>query len=121
MGKAAVIGYLVCLVLNVMVCILSFGFFTQPEMAHLNDPALAQIVGKGVGDWARIFVNISVIIAVAGAWLVSTIIASELPAQAAKDHVPVSYTHLDVYKRQPEYRDLCLETGCTHDQRSCRR
>ena len=109
-GKATVIGYLVCLVLNVMVCILSFGFFTQPEMAHLNDPALAQIVGKGVGDWARIFVNISVIIAVAGAWLVSTIIASELPAQAAKDHVlPRFFAH---YSKRGAPISALLITSC---------
>lgn len=56
-------------------------------MTQLNDPALAQILGKGVGEWARLFVNISVIIAVAGAWLVSTIISAELPADAAHDHM----------------------------------
>lgn len=109
-GKATVIGYLICLVLNVMVCVLSFGFFTQPEMARLNDPAVAQIVGKGVGDWARIFVNISVIIAVAGAWLVSTIIASELPAQAAKDHVlPRFFAH---YNKRGAPVSALLITSC---------
>lgn len=86
-GKATIIGYLICLFLNIIVCVLSFGFVTQSEMIHLNDPALAQVLEKGVGDWARIFVNVSVIIAVAGAWLVSTIIASELPASAAEDGV----------------------------------
>lgn len=86
-GKATIIGYLICLILNIMVCILSFGFIDQAEMVKLNDPALAQILGKGVGEWARIFVNVSVIIAVAGAWLVSTIIAAELPATAATDRV----------------------------------
>ena len=74
--KAIVIGYLICLFLNVMVCVLSFSFYPQPEMAHLNNPALAQIVGKDVGNWARIFVNITVIIAVVGAWLVATIITT---------------------------------------------
>lgn len=86
-GKATVIGFFICLVLNMMVCILPFGFISQAEMVRLNDPAIAQILGRGVGEWARIFVNISVIISVAGAWLVSTIIAAELPAEAATDQV----------------------------------
>lgn len=86
-GKATIIGYLICLVLNIIVCTLSFGFIDRSQMTQLNDPALAQILGKGVGEWARLFVNISVIIAVAGAWLVSTIISAELPADAAHDHM----------------------------------
>lgn len=86
-GKATIIGFLICLVLNFLVCILCFGFVNQAEIIKLNDPAVAQILGKSIGDWARIFVNISVIFSVAGAWLVSTIIAAELPAYAAQDHV----------------------------------
>lgn len=86
-GKATVIGYLICLFLNVLVSVLAFGFVTRPEMVRLNDPALAQIAGRGIGEWARTFVNISVIIAVAGAWLVSTIIAAELSAGAARDGI----------------------------------
>lgn len=93
-GKATVIGYLICLVLNVLVCILCFGFIHQPQLEQLNDPALAQILGKSVGEWARVFVNVSVIISVAGAWLVSTIIAAELAAGAAKDNVlPHFFAH----------------------------
>lgn len=86
-GKATVIGYLICLVLNISVCILSFGFVHQAQIVQLNDPSVGQILGKGVGDWARIFVNVSVIISVAGAWLVSTILAAELAARGAKDKV----------------------------------
>lgn len=86
-GKATVIGFLICLALNIVISILSFGFMHQAQLARLNDPSLAQILGKGVGEWARIFVNISVIISVAGAWLVGTILAAELPAQAARDKV----------------------------------
>lgn len=86
-GRATIIGALICLFLNVAVCVLSFGFVTQPEMVHLNDPALAQVIERGVGEWGRIFVNISVIVAVFGAWLVTTIIVSELPARAALDGV----------------------------------
>lgn len=86
-GKATIIGCLICLLLNILVCVLSFGFVTQPEMVKLNDPALAQVVAIGIGEWARVFVNLSVIVAVAGAWLVTTIIAAELPAKAAFDHV----------------------------------
>lgn len=90
-GRATVIGYLICLFLNVAVCVLAFGFETQPAMVRLNDPALAQIAGKGMGEWARVLVNVSVIIAVAGAWLVSTIIAAELPAGAARDGIFPSF------------------------------
>lgn len=86
-GKATVIGYLICLFLNITICILSFGFMPQAQLAELNDPSLAQILGKGIGEWARVFVNLSVILSVAGAWLVGTIIAAELPAQAARDRV----------------------------------
>lgn len=98
-GKATVIGYIICLFLNVIICILSFGFMSQSQLAQLNDPSLAQILGKGVGEWARIFVNVSVIIAVAGAWLVGTIIAAELPAQAARDRVlPAWFAKTNRYK-----------------------
>lgn len=98
-GKATVIGYIICLFLNVIICILSFGFMPQSQLAQLNDPSLAQILGKGVGEWARIFVNVSVIIAVAGAWLVGTIIAAELPAQAARDGVlPAWFAKTNRYK-----------------------
>lgn len=86
-GKATIFGYLICLFLNITVCILSFGFVDQAQIVKLNDPSVAQILGNSIGEWARIFVNISVIISVAGAWLVSTIIAAELAADAAHDHI----------------------------------
>lgn len=86
-GNATILGTIICLILNIMVCILAFGFVSRQEMIQLDDPVIGQILGKSIGDWARIFVNISVIVSVAGAWLVSTIIAAELPAAAARDRI----------------------------------
>ena len=44
--KATVIGYLICLFLNVMVCVLSFSFYPQPEMA----PRIGPNHGEGRGE-----------------------------------------------------------------------
>ena len=68
------------------------------------------VIGGGIFNIPKILVNISVIIAVAGAWLVATIIASELPAQAAKDHVlPRFFAH---YNKRGAPVSALLITSC---------
>ena len=91
MGKASITGFLGLLALYVIVAILSMGVLTTEELAQLEHPQMAQILEIAVGPWGATLVNIGVIVSIAGALLGWTIIA-------------VSYTHLDVYKRQVQRR-----------------
>ena len=50
-GRATVIGFLVCLALLMGVSLLSLGIFTQPELAALKNPSMAPVLEKAVGTW----------------------------------------------------------------------
>lgn len=81
---ATFLGLLTVTSIYFLVTALSFGLKTQPELAALGQPAMAELMKHVVGSWGAALVNLGVIISVAGAWLAWTLFAAELPYQAAK-------------------------------------
>jgi len=82
-GKATFLGLFTVLAIYLLVSVLSLGLMTRPELAALGQPAMATLLESVVGPWGAAFVNIGVIISIAGAWLAWTMFAFELPYQAA--------------------------------------
>ena len=76
-GRATVIGFLVCLALLMGVSLLSLGILTQPELAVLKNPSMAPVLEKVVGTWGAVMVYLSLIVAVGGGFLAWTLLAAE--------------------------------------------
>lgn len=76
-GKATVIGFLICLVLLMAVSLLSLGIFTQPELAGLKNPSMASVLEKAVGTWGAVLIYVGLIVSVGGGFLAWTLLAAE--------------------------------------------
>lgn len=76
-GRATVIGFLICLVLLMAVSLLSLGIFTQPELAGLKNPSMASVLEKAVGTWGAVLIYVGLIVSVGGGFLAWTLLAAE--------------------------------------------
>jgi arginine:ornithine antiporter / lysine permease len=76
-GRATVIGFLICLALLMAVSLLSLGIFTQPELAALKNPSMAGVLEKAVGTWGAVAIYIGLIVSVGGGFLAWTLLAAE--------------------------------------------
>lgn len=76
-GRATVIGFLICLLLLMAVSLLSLGIFTQPELAGLKNPSMAGVLEKAVGTWGALLVYVGLIVSVGGGFLAWTLLAAE--------------------------------------------
>ena len=86
-GRATVMGFLLALAAYVLLSVLAYGIYHQPELAQLTDPSAGYILEHKVGKWFVDFVNISVIISVGGSWVAWTVLVAQLPYAAATDGV----------------------------------
>lgn len=86
-GRATVLGFLICLVLLMCVSLLSLGIYTQPELAALKNPSMAAVLEKAVGSWGAIAVYIGLIVSVGGGFLAWTLLAAESLFTPAKGGV----------------------------------
>ena len=84
-GKATVLGFLICLVIYVLLSLLPFGRMTQSSLAGLSNPSTAPILASIVGNWGGWFMNLGVIIALLTSWLAFTIMIAQIPYAAALD------------------------------------
>lgn len=84
-GRATVLGYLSVLAIFVSVTIVSFGILPREEIAALPQPSIAGVLAEVVGPWGAVFVGVSLIIAVLGAYLSWTLMAAEVLLVAARD------------------------------------
>ena len=83
-GRATVIGFLICLALLSAVSLLSLGLMSQPELALLKNPSMAPVLEKAVGHWGALVIYIGLIVSVGGGFLAWTLLAAEslfTPAQ----------------------------------------
>ena len=78
-GKATVLGILICVVIFSALSILAFGVLHQSKLSQLPSPSTAYVLEKIVGEWGAEFVNIGIIIALLGCWLSWTVITAEVP------------------------------------------
>ena len=86
-GKATLLGILICIIIFSALSILSFGVLHQSKLAYLPNPSTAYVLEAIVGKWGATFVNVGIIIALLGCWLSWTIITAEVPYIASKDGV----------------------------------
>jgi arginine:ornithine antiporter/lysine permease len=84
-SRATLLGYFLVTVLFVLVSIVPFGVMSQGELATLAPPSTAAILGKLVGLWGEVMINIGVIIALLSSWLVWTLLVAQLPWACARD------------------------------------
>jgi arginine:ornithine antiporter / lysine permease len=83
-GRATVIGFLICLALLAAVSLLSLGLMSQPELAVLKNPSMAAVLERAVGHWGALVIYIGLIVSVGGGFLAWTLLAAEslfTPAQ----------------------------------------
>lgn len=86
-GKATLLGILICIIIFSSLSILSFGILHQSKLANLPSPSAAYVLEAIVGKWGATFVNVGIIIALLGCWLSWTMITAEVPYIASKDGV----------------------------------
>jgi len=76
-GRATIIGFLICMVLLMGVSLLSLGIMSQPELAALKNPSMAPVLEKVVGTWGAVLVYIGLMVSVGGGFLAWTLLAAE--------------------------------------------
>lgn len=76
-GRATVIGFLVCLALLMGVSLLSLGVATQPELAAMKNPSMAPVLERVVGTWGAVAIYVGLIVSVGGGFLAWTLLAAE--------------------------------------------
>ncbi len=76
-GRATIIGFLICLVLLMSVSLLSLGIFNQPTLAGLKNPSMAGVLEDAVGTWGAVLIYIGLIVSVGGGFLAWMLLAAE--------------------------------------------
>ena len=84
-GKATVIGFVLCLVAYVLLSLLPLGYFSQGQLSTMAAPSTGGVLEGVVGNWGGILMNVGVMISILSSWLVWTLMLASLPYQAAKD------------------------------------
>ena len=86
-GKATVIGLSLTLLIYVLLNIVALAAVPREVIIQFENPTLAYTLQYVVGNWGAWFINIGLCIALFGALLSWTLLASETPYIAAKDGV----------------------------------
>ena len=76
-GRATVLGFLICLVLLMAVSLLSMGIYGQPALAGLKNPSMAGVLEKAVGTWGAVLIYLGLIVSVGGGFLAWMLLAAE--------------------------------------------
>lgn len=76
-GRATVIGFLICLLLLMSVSLLSLGVFNQPTLAGLKNPSMAGVLQSAVGTWGAVLIYVGLIVSVGGGFLAWMLLAAE--------------------------------------------
>ncbi len=76
-GRATVIGFVICLLLLMGVSLLSLGVMSQSELAALKNPSMAPVLEKAVGSWGAVLIYLGLIVSVGGGFLAWTLLAAE--------------------------------------------
>ena len=76
-GRATVLGFLICLVLLMAVSLLSMGIYSQPALAGLKNPSMAAVLEKAVGTWGAVLIYLGLIVSVGGGFLAWMLLAAE--------------------------------------------
>ncbi len=83
-GAATLMGLAVCTLLYVLMSVLPFGLMPQPELAKLAAPSAASVLQKLLGGWGQTLVVAALLLTLLNSWLAWTVLAAELPFEAAQ-------------------------------------
>ena len=76
-GRATVLGFLICLALLMGVSLLSLGIASQPDLAAMKNPSMAPLLERVVGRWGAVLVYLGLIVSVGGGFLAWMLLAAE--------------------------------------------
>ena len=76
-GRATIVGFLICLLLLMSVSLLSLGIFNQPTLAGLKNPSMAGVLESVVGTWGAVLIYVGVVVSVGGGFLAWMLLAAE--------------------------------------------
>ncbi len=83
-GKATTLGFIICLIVYTLVSLLPLGVYSQGEISKMAPPSTAAIMADKVGEWGSVLMNLGVIVSILSAWLIWTVMLTQLPFAAAK-------------------------------------
>ncbi|YBV96643.1 basic amino acid/polyamine antiporter [Phyllobacteriaceae bacterium JZ32] len=83
-GTATTAGFASVLCLLVLVTLLPYGVLDRADIAGMRQPSMASVLESVVGPWGSVFVSVSLIISVLGAYLAWSLICVEVLFCAAK-------------------------------------
>ena len=86
-GRATVVGFVICLLMLMAVSLLSLGMTSQPELAALKNPSMAGVLERAVGTWGAVLIYVGLIVSVGGGFLAWTLLAAESLFTPAGDGV----------------------------------
>ena len=94
-GRATIIAFCGILAIYLMVSILSMGILPREELAELANPSMAGVLEACVGTWGGALISLGVALSLLGSMLGYTILASEVPFEAAEQGVfPQAFSKL---------------------------
>ncbi len=86
-GKATVLGLAGLLCIYLLLSLLPYGLMERAEICKLKQPAMAYLLSYIVGPWGAAFINIAMIISVAGCWLSWTMLPVETTLLMAQQNL----------------------------------
>lgn len=88
-GQATVLGFLSVLAIFMLVTMVSYGAFAQPDIAATRQPSMVGLFEDTVGPWGEWFISAAVVVSVLGAYLAWTLMAAEVVfVPARSDDMP---------------------------------
>ncbi|QJC34272.1 amino acid permease [Enterobacteriaceae endosymbiont of Donacia cinerea] len=102
-GKATLLSVIIALFIYLLVTLLSFGILDRIDLASMRNPSMAGIMTILIGNFGNLFIAISLIISVCGAYLSWTIMAAEVPWIASKNNIFPSILSKQNKNRAPSY------------------
>ena len=86
-GKATVLGLIGLLCVYLLLSLLPYGLMSRAEICELKQPTMAYLLSYIVGPWGAAFINIAMIISVAGCWLSWTMLPVETTLLMAQQNL----------------------------------
>lgn len=86
-GKATVLGLAGLLCIYLLLSLLPYGLMDRAEICKLKQPTMAYLLSYIVGPWGAAFINIAMIISVAGCWLSWTMLPVETTLLMAQQNL----------------------------------
>lgn len=86
-GKATVLGLIGLLCVYLLLSLLPYGLMSRAEICQLKQPTMAYLLSSIVGPWGAAFINIAMVISVAGCWLSWTMLPVETTLLMAQQNL----------------------------------